>query len=320
MKTVKNLLFFMAGICLIFACTESDETLLVDDTPGSNLKSGRVPETTPARGLDQHRYVVIKDYDDLRVHYRIIGKGPIDMVLIPGWTNPLTVYTKQYEYFSDLARCIYIDLPGHGLSDAPDGIDYTMELMADAIYTVIKKEGVHKFVAVGFSWGPCVLGEFERNYPGMIQKLINIDGGFTFWPPVGDPARDVLIASIEWGYQWRLSWDMATKQWLGSILVPPDSPEELLEWVEYFWEFPSDRLANMWYNFQMEDVNQPVGWTYPILCIYKSEPNMDLVDLFFPNAEITILPGNGHVIQWAQHEEVNPLIREFISDRPGKKY
>jgi len=315
-----RILFFMAGICLMFACSETDETLLVDDPMESHLKSGRVPETTPAHGLDQHRYVVMKDYDDLSVHYRIIGKGPIDMVLIPGWTNPLTVYTKQFEYFSDLVRCIYIDLPGHGLSDAPDGMDYTQELMADAIYTVIKKEGLHRFVAVGFSWGPRVLGEFEKKYPGMIQKLINIDGGFNPWPPLGDPGRQAFIDEIEAGYIWRLNWDLDTKKWLGSILVPPDSPDDLLEFVEYFWYFPSDRLANMWYNSTMEDVNQPVGWTYPILCIYINEPNMDIVDLFFPNADIYVFPGSGHCVQWEMHEEVNPLIWEFIADRPGRKY
>lgn len=41
MKTVRRVLFFMAGICLIFACSESDETLLVDDPTGSPLKSGK---------------------------------------------------------------------------------------------------------------------------------------------------------------------------------------------------------------------------------------------------------------------------------------
>ena len=60
------------------------------------------------------------------------------MVFISGWTNPLTIYTKQFDYFRDKAKCIYIDLPGHGLSDAPEGIEYTQGLMADAIYAYEK--------------------------------------------------------------------------------------------------------------------------------------------------------------------------------------
>ena len=50
MKTVKRLLFFIAGICLMISCSESDETLMVDDPLGSNLKSdksGSVTVTVP---------------------------------------------------------------------------------------------------------------------------------------------------------------------------------------------------------------------------------------------------------------------------------
>jgi len=41
MKTVKKLLFLIAGICLMISCSESDETLMVDDPHGSHLKSGK---------------------------------------------------------------------------------------------------------------------------------------------------------------------------------------------------------------------------------------------------------------------------------------
>jgi hypothetical protein len=41
MKTVKRLLFLIAGICLMISCSESDETLMVDDPQGSHLKSGK---------------------------------------------------------------------------------------------------------------------------------------------------------------------------------------------------------------------------------------------------------------------------------------
>ena len=71
-------------------------------------------------GLDQDRYVTMRS-TGLRVHYRVIGKGPVTIVFIPGWTNPLEIFTKQFDYFRDKARCIYIDVPGQGLSDAPDG-------------------------------------------------------------------------------------------------------------------------------------------------------------------------------------------------------
>jgi len=328
-KKINYVLLLSFFLLMIPGCDNSDY-LSIDDDPV--LKKDMVH----TKGLDQDRYVVMKNYDDLKVHYRIIGKGPIDVVFIPGWTNPLTVYTKQFDYFRDKARCIYIDLPGTGLSDAPipntplapipDGPEYTMELMADAVYTVIKKEGLHKFVGVGFSMGPKVLGMFERNNPGMIQKLVVIDGGFNPWPLEGDPARETHIAQREGTYQFMLTWDEAFKEVVAGSLIPPSltgpDAEELKEWG-YFPQFPSDILANTYYHAEAENVNEPVGWQYPKLCFYSKDVedlNMDKVNWIYPNNTVYGFSGGGHVIHWMFHEDINPLIWDFIKDRPGIRY
>jgi len=329
MKTPMKIFFLLAVIGFVAGCSKTIEFLPEDS---GSLKKAHVKKEKKSHGLDQDRYVMMKD-QNLMVHYRIIGKGPIDVVLIPGWTNPLTVYTKQFDYFRDKARCIYIDLPGTGLSDAPtpntpaapivDGYEYTMELMADAVYTVIKKEGLKKFVGVGFSMGPRVLGMFERNYPGMMSKLVTIDGGFEPWP-TEEPARSEYIANREGTYLWMLTWDEAFKAIVGGTLIPPDlagpDAEELREWGTYFPQFPSDILANTNYHAGAENANEPVGWEYPILCFYQNEPNMDKVNWIYPDNTVHVFPGGGHVIHWIFHEDINPLIWEFIKDRPGKKY
>ncbi|MEN8115822.1 MAG: alpha/beta hydrolase [Bacteroidota bacterium] len=326
MKTLVKFLFIVACLGLVIACSKSDELV---EMPDADLKSANVSVNHGSPGLDQDRFVTMKE-TGLKIHYRIIGKGPIDMVFIPGWTNPLTVYTKQFDYFRDKARCIYIDLPGTGMSDAPSpatplnpdatGPQYTMELMADAVYAVIKKEGLHKFVGVGFSMGPKVLGMFERNYPGMIYKLVTLDGGFNPWP-TEEPARSDFIAAREASYLNMLNWDTAFKQFLAGMLVPPGSPQDLLDWVTYFHEFPSDILANTNYHSSAENANEPVGWMYPKLCFYQNpSPNMDKVNLIYPNNTVYSFPGGGHCIHWVFHEDINPLIWEFIKDRPGKKY
>jgi pimeloyl-ACP methyl ester carboxylesterase len=330
MKTLKGFLFLFVCLGLLVSCSESDDLFNADD-PGA-LKGAKVHDGKHTRGLDQDRYVMMKDAD-LMVHYRIIGKGPIDVVFIPGWTNPLTVYTKQFDYFRDKARCIYIDLPGTGLSDAPtpntplapipDGPEYTMELMAEAVYNVIKKEGLHKFVGVGFSMGPVVLGMFERNYPGMMSKLVVIDGGFSPWPTDPDE-REAYIAMREGTYLWMLTWDEAIKQAMGENLIPPtlEGPlaDELKEWATYFLQFPSDILANTYYHLGAENANEPVGWMYPKLCFFQYEQDPDYLNWIYPNNAVYVFPGGGHVIHWMFHEDMNPLIWDFIKDRPGRKY
>ena len=70
------------------------------------------------------------------------------MVFIPGRTNLLEVYSKQFDYLREKARCIYIDMPGQGLSDAPEGVKYTMGLIAEAIYDVVTAEETGRFRGV----------------------------------------------------------------------------------------------------------------------------------------------------------------------------
>ena len=209
---MKKLLFLCFTFLLISGC-DNTEYLSVND----DLLSAKAEKH--AKGLEYDRFVVLEDYNDLEVHYKVIGKPEkkkVDVVFIPGWTNPLTVYSKQFDFFRGKTRSIYIDLPGTGLSDAPtpntplnpipDGPEYTMELMADAVKAVIDAEGIEKFVGVGFSMGPKVLGMFERNFPDMIEKLVVLDGGFDPWP-TEEPARSNYIAQREGTYLWQLTWD-----------------------------------------------------------------------------------------------------------------
>ncbi len=301
MKTIAKLILILAGSCLLLVCQK----------PNDLLGHG----THDFDNLDRH--VTMKS-TGLKIHYQVIGKGPIDVVLIPGWTNPLTVYSKQFEYFKDKARCIYIDLPGQGLSDAPEGEDYTMEMMADAIYEVVKKEGLKNFMAVGFSMGPIVLGQFHLKHPGMITKLVNLDGSFNPWPPETETeAREQYQAWLDGFTAEILDWTPEIKEGFAQRLISESSPPELLELLKYFYAYPNWLLSNTFENMMKEDVNQAIGWTFPILSIYSALPeNMEMVEIFFPNADTHILEGSGHVIQWEKEDIVNPMIWGFIADRP----
>jgi len=312
--TIKRLLFYFAGICLLMACSKSDDFRGFES---NGRKYGHDNEVYPICGLDQERYVTVKSMD-LKVHYRIIGKGPVDMVFISGWTNPLTVYKYQFDFFRDKARCIYIDLPGHGLSDAPEGIEFTMGLMTDAIYEVVKKEGVKDFIGVGFSWGHIPLTQFEIKYPGMIKQLILLDIGVNTWPPMTEEIRNATYEAL-----LTMTPDVKIAQ-LNGLIPPLTAPEDLKEWGKYFLVFPNWLLANMYYNFLAEEVCQPYPWSVPIMVICRvvapGSAKETKFKLYFPNCDIKVIGGDQHVIQWAYHETVNQMIDDFMIDRPGRRY
>jgi pimeloyl-ACP methyl ester carboxylesterase len=312
MKTLRSLLIILAGICLLMTC-EKSEDLATDDLTAAELKCA--PANNQTYCMNQDRYVFMKN-PKLRIHYKVIGKGTVNMVFIPGWTNPLDIFQKQFDFFKDKARCIYIDMPGQGLSSAPCKIEYTMGLMADAIYEVLKKEGVKHFVAVGFSMGPVPLGQFQLRHPGMITRLVNLDGDFYPWPK--DPAeKEAYSEQLVTLREQMTQWTVEDKKGFASMLLSESSPDDLIKFVSYFYTFPSPLMANIYYNVMVEDVNQPIGWKFPILCIYSVRPtDIQYLRLYFPGADIRVLEG-GHVVQWEHYQVVNEWIRDFALNRPG---
>ncbi len=308
----------MAGICLLMTCSRTDEFL---DNDSLEFKCGHGHDHYA--GLDQDRYITMRS-TGLKVHYRVIGKGPIDMVFLPEYSGPLTIWTKQFDYFRDKARCIYIDKPGCGESEAPEGIKYTPGLNADAVYDILKKEGVKKFVGVGFFQGSVDLGQFHLKHPGMMTKLVNLNEGFTIWPPEGTPEWTEQYAAFEELYLYLQTETRDDKIADVDGLVPPaSSPADLREWVTYFYDYPSWLIADQWWWSVQPEVNKPIEWNIPILCIYSFPVSMldiDWINSFFSNPILEIFEGPGVILMWEQHEIVNPRIWKFVSDRPGKKY
>jgi len=327
MKTLVKLLFFVACFGILAGC-QKDEEIYSEDAFDKSAKMNK----HRAHGLDQYRCVFMKDYNNLKVNYRIIGKGPVDMVFIPGWSNSLEVYTKQFDYFRDKARCIYIDLPGHGQSDAPtpnnpldpdsEGLAYTQELMIDAIKTVVKKEGLKKFIGVGFSWSGAILKRFEMKYPGMIKQLICLDISIPTWPPVNEAIceQEYIVQSSK-TYEERLAG-------LPGLIPLETAPEGLWEFGLQCLEHSSEIMANAIYHWLGEENCQPYPWDIPILVVYNEMEDAleNLTRSHYPGCEIVVLEGDWHVwpyqhvIQWAYQDAVNQLMDDFMEDRPGKKY
>ena len=151
----------------------------------------------------------------------------------------------------------------------------------------------------------------------MIQKLVNIDGSYSPWP-TEEPARTEFIDGLNWFLDWIQVWTTEEKSSLG--LIPETAPEELKTWSTYFLTFPNWLMYNMYLYYSSEESSLPAGWNIPILSIYVDPYDQTLEELMFPNSDVHIIDESGHVVQWEKHDMVNPLIKDFVLDRPGNKY
>lgn len=115
-------------------------------------------------------------FDKIKVHYQNYGKGDEALIFVHGWTCNLTFWKTNIPAFTDHARVIAIDLPGHGQSEKPE-IAYTMKLFAHSVEAVMRDAKVSKATLVGHSMGAPVLWQFYRNYPEKVRALVIVDGG-----------------------------------------------------------------------------------------------------------------------------------------------
>jgi pimeloyl-ACP methyl ester carboxylesterase len=116
------------------------------------------------------------DVDHLKVHYTNYGKGETALFFVHGWACDETVWSEQAPALAEKSRVITIDLPGHGQSDKPQGIEYDKDLYARAIDRVIGDAGVTSVILVGHSNGTPFTREYYRKFPTKVKALIVVEG------------------------------------------------------------------------------------------------------------------------------------------------
>jgi pimeloyl-ACP methyl ester carboxylesterase len=116
------------------------------------------------------------DVDHIKVHYTNYGQGDSALVLVHGWACDETVWSEQAPALAEKIRVITIDLPGHGQSDKPQGIEYDKDLYARAIDGVIKDAGVKSTILVGHSNGAPFVRHYYRKFPTKVKALIIVEG------------------------------------------------------------------------------------------------------------------------------------------------
>jgi pimeloyl-ACP methyl ester carboxylesterase len=130
-----------------------------------------------------------------RVHYRSFGKGSEALVFVHGWTCDWTFWRGQIPAFSKSMRVLALDLPGHGLSDAPrEKSAYTMDAFARAVEAVMRDAGVSRAVLVGHSMGTPVVRQFYRLFPDKTLALVFVDG--SLWPFAPRAASEAFLAPL----------------------------------------------------------------------------------------------------------------------------
>src|SRR5262245_27506055 len=114
---------------------------------------------------------------DVHIAYQVMGSGPLDLVLVPGFVTHLDLQLENawclrfFERFSSFCRLILFYKRGTGLSDRVTTVP-TLEERMDDVRTVMDAVYSEKAALVGYSEGGpmCVL--FSATYPQRTSSLV----------------------------------------------------------------------------------------------------------------------------------------------------
>ncbi|MER7172263.1 alpha/beta fold hydrolase [Streptomyces mesophilus] len=82
-------------------------------------------------------------------------------------------------------RTLFVDLPGHGISDRPADFAYTLEDHADALAAVLDEANVRAGVIAGHSMGGAVAIVLAHRRPDLVGRLVVTEGNLDSFPETG---------------------------------------------------------------------------------------------------------------------------------------
>jgi class 3 adenylate cyclase len=149
---------------------------------------------------------------DVSIAYQVVGEGPHDLLMIPGWISHLALdweeptWLRWCQRMTSFTRMVRFDKRGTGLSDRPAGVPTLEERMEDA-RAVMDAVGVERAHVMGWSEGGPLAVLFGVAHPERVQSLVLYGTQACFAPKDDYPwaldslDADTLAAEIEdtWG-------------------------------------------------------------------------------------------------------------------------
>jgi pimeloyl-ACP methyl ester carboxylesterase len=100
-------------------------------------------------------------YGSSLLNYAVAGKGPC-LVLLPGFCENSSVWNYLRPFLTPRFRLLLPDLPGFGDSPLPPQTELTIELMAEAVNSMLEAESITECVMIGHSMGGYVTLAFAE--------------------------------------------------------------------------------------------------------------------------------------------------------------
>ena len=252
--------------------------------------------------------------NNLRVRYLIEGKGPMAMVLVHGWTCSAAFWRMQSADFARLYKTISIDLPGHGKSDKPENVQYSINLFAKAVDAVMRDAHINRAIIAGHSLGVPVAAQAIADHPERFAGFIAVDGA-VWRPRTADPPVQKARLGPTFAQRLRADYIGTASANLDSMFVPSTPPDLRDEIRERMLMTPVHVAASSSENIGASDVWNHIPLTLPTLAVVggkqKDDDRRALYEEYFPNLRFELWEEAGHFLMMEQPQRFNQLVMEW---------
>ena len=290
--------------------------------------SGRLPaaEWFPAgvAGIAVRR-VTVKSGLTLRVLEAGPASGP-PIVLVHGWA--VSAYLWRHNILPLAAaghRVIALDLPGHGLSDAPEATgSYTTERFAAVVLELLDALGIERAMLAGQSMGGKVVARVALDAPARV-KALSLYGpvGFGLIPPwhALSPALPLppgelismmiprsMIAFVQHRVWGKIGF--FTERDIDEYWAPTQFPAVVRAQLQMLKEFS----WGLWDEPALQGLTMPTHVVFGTRDRTVRPMHAERLARVLPNGELTWIQDGGHVVMEEAPERINAMLLAHARD------
>ncbi len=212
------------------------------------------------------------------------------LLFVHGYGGSVTQWLYQLRFFGQSMRVIAPDLRGHGLSDDPVGLAYTMAGLVQDMELVLEGLDVQGPVhLIAHSFGGAFATEYAIRYPERVRSLvlIGVTTRFTMTPLLG---RLINIPDPLFSF--------AAKKLGVALFAPQRTLKGMLDGILSTWSMKQLAIPTLVMLGQRDRVFLRTQYEDVLRCI--------------ANAQLVDIPVSAHLVQLERPDAVNRAISRFI--------
>jgi class 3 adenylate cyclase len=260
---------------------------------------------------------------DVNIAYQVVGEGPLDLVLVPGFVSHLDLdwqepgYAHFLQRLASFSRLIMFDKRGTGLSDRPGGLP-DLETRMDDVRAVMDAVGCERAALLGYSEGGPMSILFAATYPERTAALV-LYGTYAKRHDPDDDYPWVATREERLAYADQVERDWGKEADLGTMA--PNADEALVRW----WHArarasasPGAAKALILMNSQIDVRDVLPAVQVPTLVMHRArdrdsrlEEGRYLADRI-PGARFVELEGEDHV-PFINPDQILDEVEEFLT-------